>query len=67
MAEGWHGWERDGGRHPQAASRYGRLVAGDVVAELLDAIPEGMRSLSGTALYSGLDAWTGSCPIYLLG
>lgn len=44
-----------------------RAVTDDAIAELLAAIPESMRSKSGTALYSGLDAWMGSCPIYLLG
>jgi len=38
-----------------------------VIAELLDAIPPSLRDLSGTALYSGLNAWTGQRPVYLLG
>jgi hypothetical protein len=37
------------------------------IAELLDAIPTSLRDLSGTALYSGLNAWTGQRPVYLLG
>jgi len=42
-------------------------VTDDAIAELLDAIPERLRGVSGTALYSGLAAWTSPCPIYLLG
>lgn len=38
-----------------------------LVAELLDAIPEGLRGMSGGVFYSGLDAWSGSRPVYLLG
>lgn len=37
------------------------------IAELLDAIPRSLRDLSGTALYSGLNAWMGQRPVYLLG
>lgn len=39
----------------------------DLTAEILDAIPASLRGLSGTALYSGLEAWIDACPIYLLG
>ncbi|KAA1419188.1 hypothetical protein F0U44_12105 [Nocardioides humilatus] len=35
--------------------------------ELTAAIPEGLRGLSGTALYTGRAAWTGSRPVYVLG
>ena len=43
------------------------VVNDSVITELLDAIPESLRGLSGTALYTGLDSWTNSSPLYLMG
>ena len=37
------------------------------VVRLLDAIPTGLRDLSGTALYTGLSSWTTPSPLYLMG
>ena len=39
----------------------------EVIAGLLDAIPESLRNVSGSAMSSGLNSWTNPSPVYLLG